>query len=253
MTQQNPLDNSKLDELKLKDIKLVIFDHDGVILDIVESVRKATIDAVNKFKEISAEPEEILEELAHLIEKIQTIPIPKMVLQAKELFNVSFIEDITILKKLEIGAFIYTRFKEDLKTAKMYDGIEELIRYLAKKGKKLAVLTNNKKSYAIETLKRLKVFKFFNEETILGYNEVKNNKPDPEGLLKILELHGIKDHDEAIFIGDMTSDAKAGRSANIRTICVFSGLSKKEALKKEKPFKFVNSTAELAQIFGLFI
>ena len=45
MAQQNPLDNLKLDELKLKDIKLVIFDHDGVILDIVESVRKATIDA----------------------------------------------------------------------------------------------------------------------------------------------------------------------------------------------------------------
>ena len=251
MTQQNPLDNLKLDELKLKDIKLVIFDHDGVILDIVESVRKATIDAVNKFKEITAEPDEILEELAHLIEKIQTIPIPKMVLQANELFNVSFVGDITILKKLEIGAFIYTRFKEDLKTAKIYDGIGELIRYLAKKGKKLAVLTNNKKSYAMETLNRLNVMKFFNEKSIIGYNEVKKIKPDPEGLLKIMELNGIKNHDEAIFIGDMTSDAKAGRNANIRTICVYSGLSKKQALKNEKPFMFANSTEELAQIFGL--
>ncbi len=251
MTQQNPLDNSKLDELKLKDIKLVIFDHDGIILDILDSVRKATIAAVNKFKEITAEPHEILEELAHLIEKIQTIPIPKMILKANELFNVSFIDDITILKKLEIGAFIYTKFKNDLKTAKIFEGIEELIRFLAKKNKKLAVLTNNKKSYAIETLKRLNVFNLFDEKSILGYNEVKNIKPDPEGLLKILEINGIKDHNEAIFIGDMTSDAKAGRSANIRTICVYSGLSKKEALKQEKPFIFVNNTKELAQIFGL--
>ncbi|MHA1727098.1 MAG: HAD family hydrolase [Promethearchaeota archaeon] len=238
--------------ISLKNIKLIIFDMDGVILDIVGSVKKATRDAVNKFSEIKVkDPDEILEELAILIEKIQTIPIPRIILRAKELINVSFVEDITVLKYLEIGAHIYTKFKKYKQTeANIYDGIEKLIKFLSKKRKKLAILTNNKKSYAIETLEKHGLEENFNE--ILGYNEVKNVKPDPEGLLKILEIEGI-DPNNALFVGDMISDAQAGKRAGVKTICVVSGLSKKEDLENENPFMIVNNTTELARVFGLEI
>ena len=119
--------------------------------------------------------------------------------------------------------------------------------YLYSKKLNLAILTNNKSTYAENVLEKFNLNKFFN--TIIGFNDVTEVKPNPEGILKILDKWGIETS-EAIFIGDMTTDIDAGKSANVKMVCVASGLAQKETLLNHKPDVLVNDTNELIKLFG---
>ena len=55
------------------------------------------------------------------------------------------------------------------------------------------------------------------KELIIGFNEVPEVKPSPEGLNLILKKWNIKPS-EAIFIGDMATDIQAGKAANVKTV-----------------------------------
>ena len=75
-------------------------------------------------------------------------------------------------------------------------------------------------------------------------------KPDPEGLLKILEIEKVKAK-EVIFIGDMISDTDAGKNANIKTVAIASGILPVEKLAAENPYALVHNIRELQQLFNL--
>ena len=112
----------------------------------------------------------------------------------------------------------------------------------------MAILTNNKSQYAEEVLDKFNLTKYF--DIIIGFNEVTEVKPSPEGIQIILDKWKMKPS-EAIFIGDMTTDVEAGKSADVMMICVASGLAQKETLREHKPDKLVNDTNELIQLFGI--
>ncbi|MCP4761099.1 MAG: HAD family hydrolase [archaeon] len=240
-------------QINLKEIDLVIFDNDGVILDLYDAINRATIESREKYPQIHGENEDILGELSQVIEKLQKFPIPRMILNAKELFDVSFLDpkEVSLLKTLEIAISIYTKFNTYKKEAKIYDGIDKLIKFLSGKGKKLAILTNQTKRHAEEALEKYDLKKYFVE--VMGVNEAPKTKPDPDGILKLCEKYGIK-KTRTVFIGDMVTDIQAGLSAGIKsTISVASGLAKKEKLMDQKPNIIVNNTTELSQVFGLKI
>ena len=238
-------------ELNLRSFSLVIFDLDGVIIDIAKCLKKALIDGITKYS-LDAKPDEILVDLAGLIEKLQATPIPETILNAKELLDVEYLNsaNVTILKKLRIAAYIYSQFKKNKdENATLYPRIERLLANLGKK-KKLAMLTNNRKSSAIKTLKKFGLDQFFEEKYIYGFDETGKLKPEPDGLLKILKDMRVK-ADRAIFIGDMVTDVIAGNRAGVRTICVTSGLSQKEDLERENPYLLLKEVKDLFPILGI--
>ena len=81
-----------VDKINVDEFDLIIFDMDGVILNIFDAIKQATLDMLEKYN-INAKYEDILSEMALLMEKLQAIPIPKIVLNAKVLLQVSFIEE----------------------------------------------------------------------------------------------------------------------------------------------------------------
>jgi len=129
----------------------------------------------------------------------------------------------------------------------MYERKAGIISKLSKKVK-LAILTNNKSSYAEEVLEKFNLTNYF--ETIIGFNDVSEVKPSPEGLEKILEIWKLKSSD-AIFIGDMTTDIQAGKAANIKTICVASGLAQKETLQEQNPDILLDKVQDLKLLFNI--
>jgi len=238
-------------ELNLRSFSLVIFDLDGVIIDIADCLKKALMDGITKYS-LEANADEILVDLAGLIEKMQATPIPETILNAKELLDVEYLNsaNITILKKLRIAAHIYSEFKKYKdETATLYPRVEQLLTILSKK-KKLAMLTNNRKSSAVKTLKKFGLDQFFNEKYIYGFDETGKLKPEPDGLLKILKDMRVR-ADKAIFIGDMVTDVIAGNRAGVRTVCVTSGLSQKEDLEKENPYLLLKEIQDLFLILGI--
>jgi phosphoglycolate phosphatase len=228
--------------------KLVIFDVDGVIFDIVEAIRETVKEGIEKYH-LKANVEDAMEEVGHVLEFAQSMPIPELVLNSNELFGkLSLFEGLTVLKRLRIAASFYGSFRQKKEQCGLFDGIEDVIKGLSKKGLRLAILSNNKRSYVIEALKKQNLEGYFGN--ILGFNEVSKTKPDPEGLLKILEMEKIQAN-EAIFIGDMVSDVQCGKSAKVNTIAVASGLAPKEKLVAEQPFQLVNTIREMQKLFGV--
>ena len=238
-----------MEKINLEKYKGIIFDLDGVIFNISEAIEKAVDDSVEKYEmNSSVNTEEIMEELAHLIEEIQNYPVPKILLNSYDLLEVKFLEGLSYFKKLRIAIFLFNQFNKykDAESS-IYKGIDELIRNIYDKKLKLAILTNNKSQYAEDVLEKFNLSKYF--ETIIGFNEVSEVKPSPEGILKIVNKWNIKPS-EVIFIGDMTTDIIAGKSAKVKMICVASGLAKRESLLEYNPDILVDNTQDLIDLFN---
>ena len=236
-----------MEKINLGNFKGIIFDMDGVIYDISEAIKKAVDDSVEKYG-MNVNPDEVMEEIAHLIEEIQNYPVPKILLNSYDLLKVKFLEGISFFKKLRIAIFMFNQFNKYKEAeSTIFKGIDDLISNLAK-NVKLAILTNNKSQYAEEVLEKFNLSNYFS--TIVGFNDVTEVKPNPEGILKILDKWNLKPED-AIFIGDMTTDIEAGKAANVTMICVASGLAQKETLKKHQPNILVDNTEQLIKLFNI--
>ncbi len=233
--------------IDLSTVKGIIFDLDGVIYDVGPSIRKAVEDGVEKYK-MNIDLDNALQEVAHLLEDVQNYPLPQIILNSYNLLkDASFFEGLSYFKKMRIVVFLFNQFNEYRKSAKLFEGIEGLLSSLSKKTK-LAVLTNNKSTYAEEILEKYNIKKYFN--VIVGFNDVNENKPSPEGILKILKKWNLN-NDNAVFIGDMTSDILAGKAAKVKIVSVATGLAKKNALKELNPDILIDEPKELKTVFNI--
>lgn len=108
-----------------------------------------------------------------------------------------------------------------LNNLELYDGVEKLIDDL-KSDFILTVATNANSYFAKKMLDHLGIGKHF--KTILGYDSVKNAKPHPEMVYKILDIHNIK-NTNAQFIGDSHKDIMAAKNAEVDWVLVNWGFS----------------------------
>ncbi|WP_424686885.1 MAG: HAD family hydrolase [Halarcobacter ebronensis] len=103
----------------------------------------------------------------------------------------------------------------------LYDGIKKLIDDLSSDFT-LTVATNANSFFAKKMLDHLEVGHYFN--TILGFDSVKNPKPHPEMINKILDTHSIK-NTKAQVIGDSHKDIMAATNAGVDSVLVNWGFS----------------------------
>lgn len=103
----------------------------------------------------------------------------------------------------------------------IYDGILELVEKLSKNFT-LAVATNANSDYAHKMLNHVGLGQYF--ETILGYDSVRNPKPHPEMVNKILEKHNIS-KEYAQLVGDSKKDIMAAQNAGVDWVLVNWGFS----------------------------
>ena len=106
----------------------------------------------------------------------------------------------------------------------VYDGISKLINDLSKDFT-LAVATNANSDYANKMLNHVGLRTHF--KTILGYDSVKNPKPHPEMVNKILDIHKVSNKN-AQLIGDSHKDIMAATKAGVDSVLVNWGFSNHE-------------------------
>lgn len=109
-----------------------------------------------------------------------------------------------------------------IRDIKLYEGIKELLDELSSLNHKLAIATNSSARFAYKMLKHLNILHHF--EMLVGYDDVKEPKPHPEMIHKILDSFDI-DKSKTILIGDSHKDTKAAQSAGINYILVNWGFS----------------------------
>ncbi|MGE7992175.1 HAD family hydrolase [Pseudomonas sp. NPDC089554] len=97
-------------------------------------------------------------------------------------------------------------------------GAVALVRELAARGCRLAILTRNARELAHVTLEAIGLAECFPVEHILGRDEAAP-KPNPDGLLQIAQAWGVPPG-EMVMVGDYRFDLDCGRAAGARTVLV---------------------------------
>lgn len=130
-----------------------------------------------------------------------------------------------------------------LKHAHLYPHVGSLLRHLKAEGYKLAVASNRPTEFSLILLRHLRLMDLF--DYVLCADKLKSGKPYPEILNKIIQRFGFK-KSQVLYVGDMAIDAQAGRRARVNTVIVSGGSSSNLEIKREKPFRVISSIGKFA-------
>lgn len=196
----------------MKEIKLIILDFDGTLgdtADLIIRTMQATI------KELGL-PSRTDKECADMI-GLRLIEIP----------HVLFPEcgDIS-----ELYASTYRRLFHEFNTdgaVTLYPDVMETLMELKRRGKTLTIASSRSHASLAEYIENLGLSDIISY--ILGADDVKEGKPNPEAIFKTLERFDF-DTDEAIMIGDTVFDINMGINAGVKTCGVTYGNGSRESL-----------------------
>jgi len=213
----------------MKYVELIIFDLDGTLVDSKESIAQGINVAL---EEVGLKRKSTLEissyigrGVDYLIEGSLGPGNEGLLEQTKRVF-----ED-------------YRRQSPD--SSDLYPGAKDILEYF--KDKKKVIITNRKREFALPTLKRLDILKYFDD--VVGEDGQECKKPSACPLEKIMEHFKIK-KDEAIMVGDMDIDVLAGKNAHIATCGVTYGIGEKEDILKINPDFIIGDISQLKSIIN---
>lgn len=188
--------------------KIVIFDMDGTLIDSKKDITLA-INAIRRDHYNLAPLSE-----AFVVESINRDErnLPKL------FYGTQNYE----LQDREAFEKIYA--KQCIQNVYLYDGVLEMLQQLVAAGVKLGVATNAPSKFAKIMLESLGVASMF--EIIIGADAVKESKPNPEMLQKVLEqCHYRAGRDRAWMVGDSAKDIQSAQNAKIEAVFVTWGFS----------------------------
>ena len=110
----------------------------------------------------------------------------------------------------------------------LYPGVKETLAELKRRGYILTIASSRSHASLAEYVENLGLSPYIS--FILGADDVKNGKPDPEPVEKTLEKFEMQPH-EAIVIGDTAFDIHMGRNAGTKTCGVTYGNGSRESLE----------------------
>ena len=126
-----------------------------------------------------------------------------------------------------------------------FPGIIELLQKLNEAGVKMCVATSRLKWGADLSCEKIGAAPYLTR--IIGVEDTKTHKPDPEPALLALREMGVR-AEEAVFVGDSPVDINCGKNAGTDSIGVGWGVNPPEVLQAETPTYFCKTVADLAKI-----
>ena len=208
----------------MRNIKLVIFDLDGTLVDAYAAIESSFNYVMRK---LGLKPKS-----ASLIRR------------AVGWGDANLLKPYLEGNNLRRALSIYRRHHEHslLKQSRLYPAVRPLLRGLKSKGYKLAIASNRPTRFSLILLRHLRIIEFF--DYILCADKLKRGKPHPEILNKIIRKFGVK-KSQVLYAGDMIIDAQAGRNSGVKTVIVTTGSSSLAEIKKERPFKIIPRISRL--------
>ena len=124
----------------------------------------------------------------------------------------------------------------------LYPSVKELLASFREQGFRTAIVTT-KFHYRIEA-----ILKKFQAEAlidlIIGGDDVKIEKPDPEGLLEVIKTLGLS-AGEVLYVGDSLVDAATAKNAGVDFAGVLTGTTTREELERYPHRMMMESVKEL--------
>ena len=197
----------------------ILFDLDGTLVDTAPDLMNAHNYVMKKFGYSTRG----VEEIRNLVGKGASVLIGRSLWEsAKKEF--SQITDEKTKNKM-VKEFIDFYGNNIVKESKLIDGVLEFLKWGKQKNISMGVCTNKQEHLAIDLLKKIKIYDFFNYVT--GGNTFDYCKPDPKHLTSTVEIMG-GDVKNCIMIGDSENDADAARAAGMPMILLEDGYTDKK-------------------------
>jgi HAD superfamily hydrolase (TIGR01549 family) len=131
---------------------------------------------------------------------------------------------------------------EAIATVEQVEEATETVRTLKERGYKLAILTRSHHTYAVEALKKIGAYEYF--DLIIGRNEAPKPKPYAEAMEHTAELMGMR-LDEVVLVGDHRLDMMSAASAGCLFIGVRTGRRGDESWGDQKPEALFDSISDI--------
>ena len=197
----------------------ILFDLDGTLIDTAPDLMLAYNHVMKKF----GFPTKSTEDIRSLVGQGAGALIGRSIWgQAKKEF--SLVKDQTMKDEMT-KEFINYYGKNIYIKSTLIKGVKNFLIWCKKEKISMAVCTNKTDYLAVDLLKKIKIYDFF--EYVAGYNTFDYCKPDPRHLTNVIEiLDG--DINRSIMIGDSESDANAAKSARLPMILLEDGYTEKK-------------------------
>ena len=192
-------------------IYTILFDLDGTIVNTAPDLMAAHNHVMKKFGHAEKE----LSDIKSLAGKGAWVMMQRSFRQEIKDEN---------LKKEMTKEFIDFYSKNIDRGSKPIKGVINFLKWAKEKNISMAVCTNKQEHLAIDLLKKLNMYEYF--EFIAGSDTFSFNKPDPRHLTNVVEiLQG--DLKKSIMIGDSEVDSMSAENAKIPFVLVKDGYTEK--------------------------
>ncbi len=197
----------------------ILFDLDGTLVDTAPDLMRAHNHVMKKF----GYPTKSTEEIRNLVGQGAGAMLGRSIWgQAKKEFGK--VQDEKIKKEM-IKDFTDFYGKNIVNESTLIDGVKDFLIWSKKNNISMAVCTNKTDYLAIDLLKKIGIYDFF--EYVAGHNTFDYCKPDPRHLTSVIEiLQG--DIKKSLMIGDSETDANAAKDAGIPVILMEDGYTEKK-------------------------
>lgn len=223
--------STTLSGLIMSKIKAVVFDLDGTLLNTVEFVVRSFEHSLKRHNQ-ALDRDQIFSLVGPPLKNIYEGLVPEEHVERA----------VEAHRKIQSTA----EFQELLKE---YYGLRELLDELKGLGLRLMIFTNRWRGGVEMIFKRLDIRDYF--EIIMTPDEIKNGKPDPEGLEMISKLTGLT-KESLIMVGDMEVDILAGKNAGVAaTVGITHGFRDKSSLEKAGADYIIDSLEELVPVIEM--
>jgi phosphoglycolate phosphatase len=207
--------------------QILVFDFDGTLVD----TKKDIADSVNRtLKELelrTLDPETLYTFIGKGVTHLMTRSLEK-----------------TGYGDLSRTIEVFMRHYEEhlMDQTDLFPNCRETLEHFA--DKENTILSNKPTRFITQILDALNWRAPFS--TIIGGDLMPAKKPDPGGLLHILEQHGVHPKD-TLMIGDSLVDIETGKRAGVKTCGVTYGHAGRKSLESAQPDWIIDDLSELKQ------
>ena len=197
----------------------ILFDLDGTLVDTAPDLMRAHNHVMKKF----GYPTKSTEEIRNLVGQGAGVMLGRSIWgQAKKEFGK--VQDKKIKEEM-VKDFVEFYGKNIVNESTLINGVKDFLIWAKEKNISMAVCTNKQEHLAVDLLKKIGIYDFF--EYVAGHNTFDYCKPDPRHLTSVIEiLNG--DIKKSLMIGDSETDANAAKDAGIPVILLEDGYTEKK-------------------------